>query len=41
MAITSKPFAIKKNEEANMEVGFIGAPHIGGNLARLAAKSRT
>jgi phosphoglycerate dehydrogenase-like enzyme len=38
MEITSKPFAIKKNEEANMKVGFIGAPHIGGNLARLAAK---
>src|ERR1700741_696259 len=36
MEITSKPFAIKKNEEANMKVGFIGAPHIGGTLARLA-----
>jgi NADP oxidoreductase coenzyme F420-dependent len=39
MEITSKPFATKKNEEANMKIGFIGAGHIGGNLARLAAKA--
>jgi len=39
MEITSKPFPVIKNEEANMKVGFIGAGDIGGNLARLAAKA--
>ena len=28
-----------KNEDSNMNIGFIGAGHIGGNLTRLAAKS--